>query len=93
MPHIYADYATLRRLDNLVNESNYSPEVERDAYLPPSVKSATPLLWIPRDEMGISCQEIAQTQKVIPITDKGAALDAKGNVYWVEESEAGLPPI
>ncbi|OBT41569.1 hypothetical protein VE00_09155 [Pseudogymnoascus sp. WSF 3629] len=96
-PHIYADYATLRRLvphDVAGSVSNYSPEVERDAYLPPSVKSATPLLWIPRDEMGISRQEIAHTAKVIPITDEGAALDEGGNVYWVAEKEEGArPPI
>ena len=96
-PHIYADYATLRRLvpHGLADAtSTYSPEVERDAYLPPSVRSATPLLWIPRDEMGISRQEIAHTAKVIPITDEGAALDAKGNVYWVAEKEEGArPPI
>ena len=96
-PHIYADYATLRRLvphDVAGFVSNYSPEVERDAYLPPSVKSATPLLWIPRDEMGISRQEIAHTAKVIPITDEGAALDEEGNVYWVAEKEEGArPPI
>ncbi|OBT49950.1 hypothetical protein VE04_09624 [Pseudogymnoascus sp. 24MN13] len=96
-PHIYADYATLRRLvphDVAGSVSNYSPEVERDAYLPPSVKSETPLLWIPRDEMGISKQEIAHTAKVIPITDEGAALDEKGAVYWVAEKEEGArPPI
>ncbi|OBU00217.1 hypothetical protein VE01_01671 [Pseudogymnoascus verrucosus] len=96
-PHIYADYATLRRLvphDVAGAVSNYSPEVERDAYLPPSVKSETPLLWIPRDEMGISKQEIAHTAKVIPITDEGAALDEKGAVYWVAEKEEGArPPI
>lgn len=97
MPHIYADYATLRRLvPHGVEDAHpvYEPETERDAYLPPTVKSATPLLWIPRDEMGVSRQEIAHTAKVIPITDEGAALDAKGNVYWDAEREEGArPPI
>ncbi|KFY30521.1 hypothetical protein V493_01858 [Pseudogymnoascus sp. VKM F-4281 (FW-2241)] len=96
-PHIYADYATLRRLvpqDGTGALTTYRPEVERDAYLPPSVRSETPLLWIPRDEMGISRQEIAHTAKVIPITDEGAALDEKGAVYWVAEKEEGArPPI
>lgn len=96
-PHIYADYATLRRLvpqDRSGATTTYSPEVERNAYMPPSVRSETPLLWIPRDEMGISRQEIAHTAKVIPITDEGAALDEKGAVYWVAEKEEGArPPI
>lgn len=96
-PHIYADYATLRRLvpqDRSGATTTYTAEIERNAYMPPSVRSETPLLWIPRDEMGISRQEIAHTAKVIPITDEGAALDAKGAVYWVAEKEEGArPPI
>lgn len=84
-PDIYDNnYATLSCLVRGIETPTptYSPEVERAAYLPPSVKSATPTLWIPCDDMGISRQEIADTAKVIPITDKGAALDKKGNVSW-----------
>jgi len=96
-PHIYSDYATLRALvphDFVDADALYSAAVERDAYFPPSVRSATPLLWIPRDVMGVSRQEIAHTGKVIPITDEGAELDAEGRVVWTAESEEGArPPI
>ncbi|KAK4999618.1 hypothetical protein LTR28_013316 [Elasticomyces elasticus] len=68
-----------------------APETERDAYFNPSIKSQTPLLWIPRDPMGISAQEVRDTRKVIPITDEGATFDNKGNIVW--DAENGRPPI
>jgi hypothetical protein len=96
-PHIYSDYATLRRLvpHDLVNVNElYRPEIESEAYHPPTVKSETPLLWIPRDAMGISAQEIQHTNKVIPITDEGAGLDEKNRVTWeAQNSEGARPPI
>ena len=90
-PTIYTDYFTLRRLvPKDFAEINYSPEVERNAFYNPAVASPTPLLWIPRDEMGISSQEIAHTSRVIPVTDEGAYIDEKGNVRFNEEER---PPI
>lgn len=93
-PHIYADYATLRRLvprDLADANSLYTPEVEANAYFPPTVSSPTPLLWIPKDEAGVSAQEIAHTSKVIGITDEGASLDEKNNLVW--DAEGTRPPI
>jgi len=90
-PTIYTDYFTLRRLvPKDFADINYSPEVERNAFYNPAVASPTPLLWIPRDEMGISSQEIAHTSRVIPVTDEGAYIDEKGNVKFNEEER---PPI
>ncbi|KAK4989531.1 phosphate metabolism protein 7 [Elasticomyces elasticus] len=90
-PDIYTDYATMRRLVPKEIEIRYEPETERDAYFNPSIKSQTPLLWIPRDPMGISAQEVRDTRKVIPITDEGATFDNKGNIVW--DAENGRPPI
>lgn len=93
-PHIYSDYATLRRLvtQNTTDvNSLYTPEVEQNAYFPPSVTSPTPLLWIPKDDASVSTQEIAHTSKVIAITDEGASLDAKNNIVW--DAEGTRPPI
>ncbi|KMQ81417.1 hypothetical protein RF55_26384, partial [Lasius niger] len=76
MPWKHADYATLRKLvpsdDDMDFENQYTEQVEAMAYLPPSVSSATPTLWIPRDPAGVSRQEVALTSKVVPITDEGA---------------------
>lgn len=90
-PHIYNDYATMRRLVPRDIHVQYEPEEEENAYYAPSITSPSPLLWIPRDPLGISRQEVADTSKVIPITDEGAELDSKGKIVW--DSESGRPPI
>jgi len=93
-PHVYSDYATLRRLvpHGLVDADHlYEPNIERNAYYPPSVISETPLLWIPRDEAGISRQEAAHTSKFIPITDEGCTLDEKNKLSW--DQEGARPPL
>ncbi|MCJ1314235.1 hypothetical protein MMC25_007915 [Agyrium rufum] len=90
-PEIYCDYPTLRRLvPREFADISYAPETERDAYYNPSVKSPTPLLWIPRDPMGISRQEVLHTARIIPITDEGAHFDDKGKISWNVEDR---PPI
>lgn len=90
-PSKYADYHTLRRLvPKGFAEIAYSEEVERNAYYNPAVASPTPMLWIPRDEMGISKQEIRHTARVIPISDDEAYFDEKGNMKYNEDER---PPI
>lgn len=91
-PYKYTDYCTLRRLvprgyPNVV----YDPVVERDAFYHPAISSETPILWIPRDEMGISRQECHHSSKVIPMTDECAFFDAKGKMSW--DKESARPPI
>ena len=90
-PDKYTDYYTLRRLvPRGFAEISYTPEVERDAYYDPAISSPTPLLWIPRDSMGVSEQEVRHTSKVTPITDEGATLNEKNKVVTDRE---GNPPI
>ncbi|KAI9842644.1 MAG: hypothetical protein M1837_007011 [Sclerophora amabilis] len=90
-PDRFTDYHTLRRLvpRHFANIA-YSPEAERDAYYHPAVNSPTPLLWIPRDSMGVSRQEVLHTSKVIPMTDEGVTLDEKNKIVWNWETQ---PPI
>lgn len=91
-PQIYSDYHTLRRLvPRGFAEIEYAPEVERDAFYHPAISSPTPLLWIPRDEMGVSRQECRHSSKAIPMTDEGAAFDEKGNMVW--DQETARPPV
>lgn len=91
-PEIYSDYQTLRRLvPRGFPEITYDPIVERDAYYHPAIASQTPLLWIPRDTMGISRQEVQHSSRVIPITDEDATFDEANKLSWNEES--GRPPI
>lgn len=91
-PDIYHDYATLRRLvPNPLDVPPYTEEAERDAYCHPAITSQAPLLWIPRDPLGISRQEVAHTSRVIPITDEDAFLDANAKITW--NVDKGEPPI
>ncbi|OAQ95343.1 hypothetical protein VFPFJ_01453 [Purpureocillium lilacinum] len=94
-PWIFYDYERLRsmmpRHDDMDFDSMYSEEVERTAYMAPSVTSKAPTLWIPRDSAGVSRQEVALTGKVIPISDEGATLDEKNNILW--DTEGARPPI
>ncbi|RDW70871.1 putative DUF221 domain protein [Aspergillus mulundensis] len=91
-PDKYAGYRQLRTLvPNGAEIVTYPPEVERNAYYHPAIGAQAPLLWIPRDEMGISAQEIAHTSRVIAITDEDAWLDEKNHIVW--NVEKGVPPI
>lgn len=96
-PHIYSDYATLRRLvpHDVVDPDNlYNEEIATEAYLPPTVKKDVPLVWIPRDSLGISAQEVRDCNRVIPATDEGAAMDDKGKISWeAQDNEGRRPPI
>jgi hypothetical protein len=93
-PHIYSDYASLRQMvpHNLLDADHlYEEAVERNAYFPPSVTAEVPLLWIPRDDAGVSRQEIVHTSKVIPITDEGCTFDEKNKLVW--DTETARPPL
>lgn len=69
----------------------YSEETEQNAYFHPSISAKAPLLWIPRDPLGISTQEIAHTSRAIDITDEDAWLDEKNKIQW--DTDKGRPPI
>lgn len=93
-PDIYASYSIMRRLvPRDFGPVICSPQIERDAYQHPAVNDVAPLLWIPRDEMGVSRQEVAHTRQVTPITDEGASLDGRGRIVWHQEETGGRPPI
>lgn len=62
---------------------DYADAVRREAYLNPAIWKPTPKLWIVRDEMGISKKEVAESSKVIEITDSDAWFDEKGKVQTV----------
>lgn len=93
-PWIYADYETLRKLvpqEDSIGTFEYSDDISVNAYFPPSVTSTAPILWIPEDPAGVSKQEVAQTGKVIGISDEGCYLDEKNKIQW--DTEGARPPI
>ncbi|CAO2650083.1 Nn.00g013750.m01.CDS01 [Neocucurbitaria sp. VM-36] len=73
-------------------------EIQKRAFFNPSVTSPAPVLWIVRDDMGISAREIRDTQKAVPgihITDEQAIFNEKGKVYWkgVEDGRSREAPV
>lgn len=93
-PDLYTDYATMRRLvPRDFADIRYSREVEQEAYFPPAVVDKPQLLWVPRDQAGVSRQECAHTSMVIPMTDEGAHFNEKGKIVWDQEGTQGRPPI
>ena len=90
-PDIYTDYHTMRRLVPKDVPIEYTKEGEEEAYFHPSVTNRTPLLWVPRDPVGISSKEVHESGQIIPITDEGAYLDDKNKVVW--DAQDGRPPI
>ncbi|KAI8195564.1 hypothetical protein KHU50_010843 [Colletotrichum sp. SAR 10_65] len=93
-PWVFANYTHLRQLvprDEASVDELYPGNIQDNAYYPPSVSSLPPLLWIPEDGAGVSKHEIAQTSKIIPITDEGCQLDEKNKLVW--DSEGARPPI
>lgn len=91
-PDIYCDYATLRRIAPQADPVEYTGQVEENAYYNPAITSELGILWIPRDPLGISREEVRDTGKVLPITDDGAHLDEKNNIVWGQDEDE-QPPI
>ena len=92
-PDIYTDYATMRRLVPRNIEISYDEQTEVHAYQHPAVRDPLPLIWVPRDSMGVSRQECAHTSKITPMTDEGAYFDDKGKMTWDMEGTEGRPPV
>ena len=91
-PDKYASYAHLRQWAPKADDlPPYTEEIENDAYFHPAITKKAPLLWIPRDALGVSKQEVAHTSRVIDITDEDAWLDEKNKLHW--DMDKGVPPI
>jgi len=95
---------SMHNLSNSLDQFYHQPqeplpvEIQKRAYFNPSVTSPTPVIWIVRDEMGISQREIQDTRKAVPgleITDEQAEFNEKGKVHWhgVEDGKAREAPV
>lgn len=58
-----------------------------DNFNHPAVTAPVPVIWIPEDPLGISKEEIRDTEAAgdIKITDGGAKLDEKNKLEWSED--------
>ena len=93
-PQVYEDYTFLQKMMPMDEPPiEYPKDYWRRGYWPPEMWTPIPKLWIPRDVARVSRQEVAQTRAVLPITDHGAWLTAKGNVEADMDKAPFLEPI
>lgn len=65
----------------------YSEQQLRTAYLNPALESRTPVVWLPRDRMGVSGVEVRECEALgLEASDEGAWVDGRGRVggVWME---------
>ena len=65
-----------------------SEEELANAYGNPAFTSKTPKLWLPRDQAGVSRDEIAENEEAgIPTTDEAAEIDENGKLWYDPDFE------
>ena len=73
----------------------YTEEERRLAYLHPALVSECQVIWIPKDNYGLSRREIADSNKDVGqgllITDEGTWMDEKGNIVWDTSHIQSMP--
>lgn len=73
-------------------EPQYSDEELQNAYRNPSLRSKTPVLWLPKDSNGLSKREIDSLKEDgIDATDEAAWVDSKGKVEFERHQLRSLP--
>ncbi|KAI1801214.1 DUF221-domain-containing protein [Daldinia bambusicola] len=98
-PQVFASYQAMRswlRDGNLFDSEEdvpeYTEEQLRKAYLNPALTSPTPLIWIAKDPMGVSQNEITENEKFgLKASDQGAWLDERGRLRWSVQDFEEVP--
>lgn len=85
-PDLYSSYKAAKDLlpesyFEVPDELDYDAELHLYDY--PDVTAQAPVLWIPKDPMGLSTIEIEKLKDVIHISDEGAIYNEKGKVQWL----------
>ena len=96
-PHIFASHGAMKKWlrdgefdDDYIPE--YSEEDIRRAYLHPAYTGQTPIIWLAKDEMGVSKKEIQDNEKKeLKSSDEGAWIDKDGNLKWSVDDLEKVP--
>jgi len=83
-PHLYSNYLSAKALvPQHEVEYSYSPEDRENAYAHPALSASEPVLWLAKDEAGVSAEEIEGCKSFeIIATDQFAWIDEKSKVQW-----------
>ncbi|KAK6350291.1 hypothetical protein TWF696_006522 [Orbilia brochopaga] len=95
-PHRYANYLSAKALIPQENiEYSYSHEDRENAYAHPAMAAPEPILWLAKDEAGVSAEEIEACKAFdIVASDEFAWINEKSKVQWeaVVDDEEVNPP-
>lgn len=87
-PHIFASHTAMRAWlrdgdYDMDDAPEYSEDNVKKAYLNPAYTSKTPIVWLARDGMGVSENEVKENEAAgIKCSDEGAWIDEKGGLKW-----------
>lgn len=72
---------------------SYTESQIANAYLHPALTNKTPLVWIPRDQNGVSEELKGRNRERADLetSDEGAELDEKGRLHWDEDDLSKAP--
>lgn len=66
-------------------------EIIEHAYHHPSITAKAPKLWIAKDDLGVSAQEILASRDYVDMTDEGTKFNEKGKIEWVQKNARDAP--
>ena len=84
-PKKFKSHQAVKSLVPVRPAMQYLEDEEDDAYYHPTVKIRVPHLWIVRDEMGISTQQVKDSSEVCHISDEHAVFNEKNKVVWTQQ--------
>jgi hypothetical protein len=96
-PHVFASHTAmknwLREGDfDEDDEPEYSEDDVKKAYLNPAYTTKTPIVWLAKDNVGVSKNEIKENEeKGLRSSDQGAWIDEKGNLKWSVDNFDEVP--
>ncbi|KAK6495669.1 hypothetical protein TWF481_002717 [Arthrobotrys musiformis] len=95
-PHIYATYLSAKALIPQGDvKYTYTHEERENAYVHPALTAGEPVLWLAKDEAGVSAEEIEGCKAFdIVASDELAWIDEKSKVQWepfVDDQQVNPP--
>ena len=92
-PRKFASHQVAKQLVPQYTPPHYEELEEERAYFHPAIMALKPRLWIVRDDLGISQREVAESGRVVDISDEWATFNEKGKVVWTGQEEVQKMPL
>lgn len=74
-----------------INDKTLQDKADR-AYLNPSITSECPTIWLPKDDIGVSAEQVVELKALLgKASDEGAWIGTDGIVTWDEDGMSKVP--